>query len=140
MNCPRCVTPLVKKYYKGMMEVECCPTCRGMWLDFEELDRLEDVVFDQDHQKGSLIHREVVTNLPCPHCGEMLQEFQYRLYSLKLDFCPNNGHGFWLDAGEDERVTDIMRQRAGEIVRKTSAETEWKTMLKGLHDVFKQMK
>lgn len=120
------------------MEVDFCPICRGMWLDFDELDQLEDVAFDQDNKKGSLVHREENTTLPCPHCGDRLQEFQYRLYSLKLDFCPINRHGFWLDAGEDERVLDIMRQRAGEIQRKSSAESEWKAVLKSLHDMFGQ--
>ena len=58
MDCPKCATQLVKKSYKAMMEVECCPNCRGMWLDFDELDRLEDVAFEQDELKGSLVHRE----------------------------------------------------------------------------------
>ena len=66
MKCPKCGTTLVKKSYKGMMEVDCCPNCRGMWLDFDELDRLEDVVFDDDLHKGSLIHRETETEYFCP--------------------------------------------------------------------------
>jgi Zn-finger nucleic acid-binding protein len=121
-----------------MMEVECCPNCRGMWLDFHELDRLEDASFNKDHLKGSLIHRETRTNLPCPHCGEPLVEFQYRLYSLYLDFCPENEHGFWLDAGEDERVLEIMRQRSVEMRRKLEVESEWRTMLREMHEAFKQ--
>ena len=39
MNCPKCAASLTKKFYKGMMEVDYCPNCRGMWLDFNELDR-----------------------------------------------------------------------------------------------------
>lgn len=64
MKCPKCESTLVKKSYKAIMEVECCPNCRGMWLDFDELDRLEDVAFDQDHYKGSLLHRELKPNIP----------------------------------------------------------------------------
>lgn len=140
MKCPKCATALVQKYYKGMMEVECCPICRGMWLDFDELDRLEDVVFDRDDLKGSLIHREVVTDAPCPHCGNSLQEFQYRLFGLKLECCASEHHGFWLDAGEDERVLEIMRQRAAEMSRKLDAETEWRSTLKQMHEMFKKDK
>jgi Zn-finger nucleic acid-binding protein len=103
MKCPKCGTTLVKKSYKGMMEVDCCPNCRGMWLDFEELDRLE--------------------------------EFQYRLYDLRLDTC-QNGHGFWLDAGEDVRVMGIMATRAAEVQRKVDAETEWRGFLKQMHAFF----
>lgn len=137
MNCPKCHTALTKKYYKGMMEVDYCPNCRGLWLDFHELDRLEDVAFDQDQYKGSLLHRECPVECKCPVCEGPMQEFQYRLYDLKLDFCPEK-HGFWLDAGEDEHVLDVMRKRAGEICRKTDAETQWKKMLKGLHEFFRE--
>ena len=82
MNCPKCATDLVKKYYKGMIEVDSCPNCRGMWLDFNELDKLEDVAFDDDAHKGSLVHFQSKTDHLCPHCGAGLDEFRYRLYDL----------------------------------------------------------
>jgi Zn-finger nucleic acid-binding protein len=138
MNCPKCAMSLTKKYYKGMMEVDYCPDCRGMWLDFDELDRLEDVVFDEDTHKGSLVHRESPVNGCCPVCGSHLLEFQYRLYDLKLDFCQEK-HGFWLDAGEDERVLQIMRTHQSHMGRKKTAETEWKQILKGLHSFIKRL-
>jgi len=137
MICPKCKSTLVKKSYKGMMEVDSCPNCRGMWLDFDELDRLEDVTFDQDEHKGSLIHHKTETNYPCPHCDSNLREFQYRLYQLKLDYCENQ-HGFWLDAGEDVRVMGIMAIRAEEIERKVDAEAEWRGVLKRLHSFLKK--
>jgi len=137
MNCPKCDGILVKKSYKGIIEVDACPNCRGMWLDFDELDRLEDVSFDQDEYKGSLIHRKAETEYHCPHCEAKLQEFQYRLYDLRLDYC-ENGHGFWLDAGEDVRVMGIMAVRAAEIQRKVDAETEWQSILKRMHAFLKK--
>ena len=82
MNCPKCKTELVQKYYKGMIEVDSCPNCRGMWLDVHELDRLEDVVFDDDARKGSLIHSQKRTDHHCPRCETVMFEFQYRLYDL----------------------------------------------------------
>jgi Zn-finger nucleic acid-binding protein len=132
MVCPKCGDKLTKKYYKGMMEVDYCPSCRGMWLDFDELDKLEDVVFDEDHYKGSLIHHECDVACKCPVCDGQLQEFQYRLYDLRLDNCPAK-HGFWLDAGEDERVLEIMRTQHARIDRKKEAEADWKQVLQGLH-------
>lgn len=137
MNCPKCTTALVKKYYKGSIEIDYCPNCRGMWLDFHELDQLEDMGFEDDSYKGSLVHRSTPTNFPCPVCAENLHEFQYRLYDLKLDICPAQQHGFWLDAGEDERVVEIMRQRNQQTHRKLDAESEWKQTLKNLHAFFK---
>lgn len=114
--------------------MDSCPNCRGMWLDFNELDKLEDVIFDEDEHKGSLVHFQTRTEFPCPHCGMLLDEFKYRLYDLKLETCAENNHGFWLDAGEDERVMEIMQKRAGDMQRKINAETEWKQILKGMHE------
>ena len=123
-----------------MIEVDSCPNCRGMWLDSLELDQLEDTAFDDDSHKGSLVHFQSKTLYPCPHCGNELDEFQYRLYDLKLEYCATKDHGFWLDAGEDERVMDIMRQRAKDIQRKLDAETTWKQTLKEMHSFLKKGK
>ena len=133
MNCPKCNTELTKKYYKGAIEVDSCPNCWGMWLDAPELDKLEDMAFDDDAHKGSLIHFGAKTQHPCPHCGEKLTEFQYRLYDLRLDYCAENDHGFWLDAGEDERVMESMRKRAESVQRQVDSESAWKQMLKSMH-------
>lgn len=133
MNCPKCNAELVNKFYKATVDVEICPNCRGMWLDFQELDKLEDMAFDVDPQKGSLIHYQSKTDFQCPHCQAKLDEFQYRLYDLRLDACMENNHGFWLDAGEDERVIEIMQNRASNVKRKQNAESEWKQILKNMH-------
>jgi Zn-finger nucleic acid-binding protein len=140
MNCPKCSTGLAKKFYKGMIEIDSCPNCRGMWLDSLELDKLEDMAFEDDMRKGSLVHFQSKTDYPCPHCGEKLDEFQYRLYNLKLDYCAGNDHGFWLDAGEDERVIAFMRQRAGDVQRKVEAESTWRQTLKDMHSFLKKIK
>ncbi|NUQ59702.1 MAG: hypothetical protein HUU12_10040 [Anaerolineales bacterium] len=57
---------------------------------------------------------------------------------MKLDTCAENDHGFWLDAGEDERVMELMGKRAGDTQRKLNAEAEWKRVLKGMHGFFKK--
>jgi Zn-finger nucleic acid-binding protein len=67
-----------------------------------------------------------------------LLEFQYRLYDLKLDYCAENAHGFWLDAGEDERVMAFMNRRAGEMQRKVDAESMWKLTLKEMHSFLRK--
>ena len=138
MKCPKCGSELTQKFYKGMIEADACPNCRGLWLDFDELDKLEDAAFDDDAHKGSLIHFQAKTNYLCPRCASPLYEFQYRLYDLKLDTCADNDHGFWLDGGEDERVLKIMRRRAADIKRKLDAESEWKRALKDMHAFFKK--
>ncbi len=39
MDCPRCKTALRIEDYRGI-EVDRCPQCQGMWLDYGELDQL----------------------------------------------------------------------------------------------------
>ena len=54
MNCPRCKAELKTEQYEGI-EIDRCPDCAGMWLDYPELDQLEDIVLEQDEVKGTLI-------------------------------------------------------------------------------------
>lgn len=39
MNCPIDTTPLVMSERSGI-EIDYCPTCRGVWLDRGELDKI----------------------------------------------------------------------------------------------------
>ena len=123
MNCPRCHIELRVKNYRGI-EVDRCPTCGGMWLDYGELDQLEDTVFDKDKLKGSLMFRSFDSELVCPKCEGRMQRFNYRAYNMELDFCEQE-HGVWLDAGEEKRVLELMKQRIKDLNRKANAEKEW---------------
>src|SRR6185312_12178244 len=131
MNCPNCGTALEPAKRHGV-EVEVCRSCRGLWLDARELDQLEDEAFDLgDTEKGTLVFaREPSTRL-CPQCGGVLQGFQYRLYDLPLEFC-EQGHGYFLDAGEDDRVLALMREEEKRLKRSDKAETRWAAHLKHL--------
>jgi Zn-finger nucleic acid-binding protein len=39
MPCPVCKVPLVMSERQGV-EIDCCPQCRGVWLDRGELDKI----------------------------------------------------------------------------------------------------
>ena len=130
MKCPKCNSQLNTKIYRGI-EVDQCSSCKGMWLDYDELDQLEDQAFDVDELKGSLIVSDDKTKYPCPHCGNPLRKFQYRLNDLQLEYCENK-HGFWLDADEEKRVLQLMKEREKDMKRKFKAEAEWDHTLKRL--------
>lgn len=123
MKCPRCNSELAIEDYRGI-EVDRCPNCGGLWLDYGELDQLEDAVFDQDRLKGSLMARSFQSEIACPKCEGQMQRFYYRSYNLELDFC-KEGHGWWLDAGEETRVLELMEQRIKDLDRKVKAEAQW---------------
>jgi len=130
MKCPKCNSDLVRKIRHGI-EVDYCTNDHGMWLDFKELDQLEDEAFKEDDEKGTLIFSNTPTDYHCPKCNSQLKQFQYRLYDLTLEFCENKD-GFWLDAGEDERVLQLMKQRQKDMKKKFDAEKEWKTTIRHL--------
>jgi hypothetical protein len=53
-----------------------------------------------------------------------MRRFNYRAYNLELDTC-EEGHGFWLDPGEEGRVHDIMVERVQGLERSATAEEAW---------------
>jgi Zn-finger nucleic acid-binding protein len=102
-----------------------------MWLDYEELDQLEDREFKMDLDKGSLVFSAHEGDYRCPNCGCTLKRFKYRLHDLELDLCPEL-HGFWLDRGEEKRVLELMKERGKDIKSKVKAEREWEKTLRQL--------
>ena len=130
MKCPRCDGELIPEAYEGI-EVDRCISCRGMWLDYGELEELEDKAFDPDKIKGSLMFRSFRGDLLCPKCQRPMEFLNYRAYNLELDFCDQE-HGVWLDAGEEKRILELMKERSRNLDRKGKAEAEWAGFLQGL--------
>jgi Zn-finger nucleic acid-binding protein len=123
MKCPNCSHELTTENYKGI-EVNKCNNCGGMWFDSQEVDQLEDTVFNQDDLKNTMITNVKDSERTCPECGKKLKTFNYRWEDLLLDYCPT-GDGYWLDKGEEERVTQIIAQREKDMERKYDAEKDW---------------
>ena len=127
MECPRCDSSLKTENYKGI-EVDKCVSCEGMWLDYPELDQLEDTAMDEDDLKGSMITRQMGSEITCPRCHGAMQQFRYRYNELWLDVCEAE-HGFWLDKGEEKRVIELMEQRIKDTNRSTGAEQDWARLI-----------
>ena len=131
MKCPNCNAELVQKK-RDRIETEVCPSCEGMWLSCQELAQLEDEVFDfGDDKKGSLMFGFDASPRKCPQCEAAMKSFQYRLYDLEMDFC-EEGHGYWLEAGEDKRVLELMKKEEIDLGRKALAEDRFAAHLQFL--------
>jgi Zn-finger nucleic acid-binding protein len=131
MKCPRDNVELATENYRGI-EVEHCLTCHGRWLDYEELDELEATVPSTEAQRAATIeYARHESEINCPVCGKQMIAFDYRAYSLELDTCEEK-HGFWLDAGEEGRIRDIIEERVRGLQRSGSAEAAWGSFLQGL--------
>ncbi len=132
MKCPRCGVDL-QPAERHKLQVNCCPSCKGMWFEHDELDQLEDEVFDfGDRWKGTLVFSATATTDQCPECTASLQRFQYRFYDLEMEFCPNQ-HGYWLEADEDTRVLELMKKEEKDLERKLLAENNWSALLRHMH-------
>ena len=124
MKCPNDQTELAQAKRDGI-EVEACPKCDGMWLSGQELNQLEDEAFHLgDEEKGTLVASPRATARTCPQCGKPMKSFDYRFYDLELDFC-EDGHGYWLDAGEDKRVLELMKKEEKDLGRTVLAQDRW---------------
>ncbi len=130
MQCPKDGTDLIEERMHGI-EVDHCGTCNGRWLDHHELDELEATRADEDERRGTIRFADRTSDLRCPICGEPMAAFNYRAYDLEIDTCRDE-HGFWLDAGEEGRVRDIIDERVRELKRSASAEVAWGDFLNGL--------
>ena len=131
MKCPNCNADLVQNK-RDKVEMEICPSCQGMWLTRQELTQLEDEVFDfGDDEKGSLMLGSSPSTRKCPQCNKAMSTFQYRLYDLDVDFCPDQ-HGYWLDADEDKRVLELMKKEEKNLGRAVLAEDRFAAHLQYL--------
>ena len=123
MICPRDANELHTETEHGIT-IDRCHTCHGAWYDYDELAALEATVADEEQRLGTVEFAKHQSVLVCPACSQTMHAFNYRAYNLELDACAE-GHGFWLDAGESERVRDVMKERVDGLRRAGSAQQAW---------------
>ena len=52
MNCPRCNTSTLEELDRQGITIDRCTSCRGVWLDRGELERLTARERDEDNRRG----------------------------------------------------------------------------------------
>ena len=131
MDCPRCNVDLAPEQHRDI-EVDHCPSCNGRWLDHHELDALEATVPSTEGQRRATIqYAKRESELNCPVCAKRMTAFNYRAYNLELDTCSEQ-HGYWMDAGEEGKVRDVIEERVRGLDRSASAEAAWGGFIDGL--------
>jgi uncharacterized protein len=120
IKCPACFNALTSVQV-GAVSVDVCRECGGIWFDAFELQRV-----DEEHEPAGdwLLQNEREPRIQvdtqrkreCPRCEGV--KLKRRYYSprrqVEIDECPGCG-GYWLDAGELEKIreeTETARQEA----------------------------
>ena len=53
MKCPNCDGQLKEENYENML-INRCDKCSGIWLEYPELEQIEDKVWSDEELKGTL--------------------------------------------------------------------------------------
>ena len=150
MQCPNCNSTLETIDYEGI-KIETCPECEGQWLDASELRHIvnaREVRFNEEERLAIAAATKITPvqvekqdrDLPCPKCGGQTDTLNYGGDTgIMIDKCTGCG-GFWLDAGELERIQmvvegwqdglpDVLRKH-GPRLRQIAAEVEQRSKVK----------
>ncbi len=138
MKCCKCYGETKTEKLKGI-EIDRCTSCQSIWLDYNELDQLEDTIWPHDGLKGSLFFGTKVSSISCPKCGTQMKKINYRFFDLELEMCPNSC-GFYLDKNEEKRILELIKKDKKAYKRKIKAEDEWAKVLSKIKKSLKSLK
>lgn len=84
MKCPRCENVDLVLSERTGLEIDGCPTCRGVWLDRGELDKIIERSYASERRKGPYEERDDHRN-DRHHEGHGHHEGQHRRRSWLSD-------------------------------------------------------
>ena len=116
MNCPKCISPMVKVTFGGV-EVDRCADCRGIFFDKFEKEQLQkmrgaDAIDIGDAKLGKEFNK--VDRIKCPRCTSlMIRMVDLNQPHIWFEHCTVCGGSFF-DAGEfkdlkHHTVLDVFR-------------------------------
>jgi len=118
-GCPRCAEhpALLLQNIRGY-PLEGCPSCDGLWVDRETIERLcrdreqQDLVAQKAHQahrgpRKQEISGQVAGYIPCPVCQKLMHRKNFARFSgVVIDVCKS--HGSWFDADELSKILQFI--------------------------------
>ena len=129
---PRCKVRFRRRDLGGQRPLE-CPMCCGLFIEADAFEDLLEKPTDEMKKASDVsgpdrasLEMEKVVYLKCPECSEVMNRTNYGEDSgVMIDYCVE--HGYWLDAGELERIATWIG--SGGLLRKYAYGSEEK--LKG---------
>ncbi len=132
--CPRCRVVLRSRRVGAETLIE-CPSCAGLWVEPQLLERLcndAGAAKSVCESLGAMAQRaagaakNVLAYIPCPNCKQPMNRKNFGSISgILIDVCKE--HGVWLDHGELERalafagkggLVEARRREVGELERR----------------------
>jgi Zn-finger nucleic acid-binding protein len=125
MQCPVCKDSMIILEL-NQVEVDFCPSCKGVWLDSGELELL--FRNEVDNTVDNLLHLKIdlqETKRRCPICKKKMDKVEFENSGIVIDKCKNN-HGLWFDKGElhsllsmdarvkDNKIINLLKEMFGE--------------------------
>ena len=108
MNCPACKEAMIIVEHSGV-ELDCCPACRGLWLDAGELELIlgDAAKMRAFLDAGDPYQAQGEKPRRCPICRRrMRKDVTGGALPVVIDAC-RLGHGLWFDEGE---LFTVLRQ------------------------------
>lgn len=110
MKCPACFNELTEVQTGGVAVDICQGGCGGIWFDAFELQRFEAATGTTGEQvlrieRNPNLSVDQTCKRECPRCDgiTLKRHFSSARRQVEVDQCPNCA-GYWLDAGELEKV------------------------------------
>src|SRR3954451_22692423 len=114
LTCVKCSSILDRTSFEGL-EVDLCPSCRGLWLDRGEITRAARLPEAELSRLRALLTADgdppptpTENTLACPACEGSLSEVV--LGNVHVEYC-DLCHGIFLDRGELEEALRVVRVR-----------------------------
>jgi Zn-finger nucleic acid-binding protein len=109
MNCPACKEAMIVVEHNGI-ELDCCPACRGLWLDASELGLLlgDAVRARALLEAGNPAHAPGEKPRRCPICRRRMRKCVAADGGTAVTDACRLGHGLWFDEGE---LFTVLRQK-----------------------------
>jgi Zn-finger nucleic acid-binding protein len=105
MICPACFNQLTETTVGAVTVDVCQGGCGGIWFDAFELQRAGERLLNI--QRDLALQVDFARKRDCPRCAgiKLKRHFFSAKRRVEVDHCPNCG-GYWLDAGELEKIRE----------------------------------
>lgn len=99
MQCPVCKNSMVILEL-DKVEIDFCPSCKGIWLDSVELELLTGTLSKSDEaNRFKSVKNNNEVKYRCPICKKKMEKVEFGDSKVIIDKCKND-HGLWFDKGE----------------------------------------